>query len=307
MEAEELKVETKEAVSQFSRQVTRFIERYGDEIITSIFHFFASLFIAGLILFFGFKIVGIISKGCKKALDRLNIESEVKTFLLSFIKIGLKAFVIVWAVTVIGVPNSSIIALFGTASVSIGLALQGGLSNVTGGLIILLIKPFRIGDYIVFGSSSLNCEGTVTEIDIFYTRILSVDNKTIVVPNGLISNATLVNVTKQDTRRVDLIVGISYNSDISYAKETIREILANENTVIEDEQHEILIFVDNLSDSSVDIGVRFWVPMDDYWKVRWRVLENIKNMFDEREISIPYPQMDVHFAYKVPKKNKSEK
>ncbi|MGN0466644.1 MAG: mechanosensitive ion channel family protein [Lachnospiraceae bacterium] len=290
--------EVKQFILQVSKQGVRFFERYGDEIVSGIFHFFLNIFIAGIILFVGFRIVGIISKGCKKALDKFNIEYEVKTFLLSFVKIGLKALVIIWAVTIIGVPNSSIIALFGTASVSIGLALQGGLSNITGGLIILLIKPFHIGDYIVFDSSSINCEGIVKEIDIFYTRISTADNKTIVVPNGLISNATLVNVTKQDTRRVDLVIGVSYSSDISYVKETIREIVLKEDLVFEDEEHKILIFVDNLSSSSVDIGVRFWVPTDDYWKIRWDVLENIKNVFQERNISIPYPQLDVHFDKK---------
>lgn len=292
-------MEVKKLILQISKQAIRFFEKHGDEIANSILHFFVSIFIAGIILFVGFRIVAIISKGCKKALDRFNIESEVKTFLLSFVKIGLKALVIIWAVTIIGVPNSSIIALFGTASVSIGLALQGGLSNVTGGLIILLIKPFHIGDYIVFDSSSINCEGIVKEIDIFYTRISTADNKTIVVPNGLISNATLVNVTKQDTRRVDLIVGVSYDTDILYAKETMKEIVLKETVVLTDMQHEILIFVDNLSSSSVDIGVRFWVPTDDYWKVRWRVLENIKNIFQERNISIPYNQLDVHFKENI--------
>lgn len=288
-------IEIEKFISRIGNQIVRFFERYGDEIANSILHFFGSVFAAGIILFIGFRIVSIISKSCKKVLDRFNIESEVKTFLLSFVKIGLKALVIIWAVTIIGVPNSSIIALFGTASVSIGLALQGGLSNVTGGLIILLIKPFHIGDYIVFDSSSINCEGIVKEIDIFYTRIASADNKTIVVPNGLISNATLVNVTKQNTRRIDLVIAVSYDTDILYAKQTIREIILKEAAVLTDAEHEILIFVDNLSSSSVDIGVRFWVLTDDYWKVRWSVLENIKNIFQERNISIPYKQLDVHF------------
>lgn len=291
-------MEIEKFILHLERQAVRFFERYGDEIATSIVHFFGSILAAGIILFVGFRAVAIISKSCKKVLDRFNIESEVKTFLLSFVKIGLKALVIIWAVTVIGVPNSSIIALFGTASVSIGLALQGGLSNVTGGLIILLIKPFHIGDYIVFDSSSINCEGIVKEIDIFYTRISSADNKTIVVPNGLISNATLVNVTKQDTRRIDLVVSVSYDTDIAYARETIREIVLKESEVLNDAEHEILIFVDSLASSSVDIGVRFWVPTDSYWKIRWDVLENIKNIFEKRNISIPYNQLDVHFGKK---------
>lgn len=291
-------MEIEKFILQISKQIIRFFEKYGDEIANSILRFIGSMFVAGIILFVGFRVVAVISKGCKKALDRFNIESEVKTFLLSFVKIGLKALVIIWAVTVIGVPNSSIVALFGTASVAIGLALQGGLSNVTGGLIILLIKPFHIGDYIVFDSSSINCEGIVKEIDIFYTRISSADNKTIVVPNGIISNATLVNVTKQDTRRVDLVVSVSYDTDVTYAKETIREIVLMEPEVIHDAEREILIFVDNLSGSSVDIGVRFWVPTDRYWPIRWNVLENIKNIFEERKISIPYSQLDVHFKSK---------
>lgn len=288
-------MEIEKIILQIGKQIERLFEKYGEEIVNSIFRFIGSVLVAGIVLVVGFQVVSVISNGCKKALERFHIESEVKTFLLSFIKIGLKALVIIWAVTIIGVPNSSILALFGTASVAIGLALQGGLSNVTGGLIILLIKPFHIGDYIVFHSSSMNCEGIVKEIDIFYTRISSDDNKTIVVPNGLISNATLVNVTKQSTRRVDLVIGISYDADITYAKETIREVLLMEPELLCDEEHEILIFVDNLSSSSVDIGIRFWVPTNRYWKIRWKMLENIKNTFDKRKISIPYNQLDVHF------------
>lgn len=275
------------------QQTVHYFERHGDAIASSILRFFASVFFAAIILFIGFHITDVISKWCKRTFDRLDIESEVKTFLLSFIKIGLKALVIIWAVTIIGVPNSSIITLFGTASVSIGLALQGGLSNVTGGLIILLIKPFRIGDYIMFNSSSMNCEGTVEEIDIFYTKIASIDNKTIIVPNGVISNATLVNVTKQHMRRMNLTIGVSYDANITYVKETIEHIIANEAAVIKDTEHEVDIFVDNLSSSSVDFGIRFWVLTDDYWPVRWRMLETIKTTFEEKNIAIPYNQLDV--------------
>ena len=165
---------------------------------------------------------------------------------------------------------------------AVGLALQGSLSNFAGGVLILLLKPFRVGDSIIEHSGGK--EGTVTEISIFYTKLLTIDNKVVMVPNGTLSNSSITNVSTMEKRRVDLVVGIAYEADIRTAKEAEEARLPEE---------EILVFVDELGDSSVNMGVRIWVKTEDYWSARWRLTENIKYALDSHNISIPYPQMDV--------------
>ena len=177
----------------------------------------------------------------------------------------------------------------GGGGVAVGLALQGSLSNFAGGVLILLLKPFKVGDYII--EHSHNNEGTVTEISIFYTKLLTVDNKLIVIPNGTLSNSSLTNVTNKDRRRVDLVVGIAYEADIRTAKDVIYAVAEKEEARIPEEKP--VVYVDNLAASSVDIGLRVWVKTGDYWPARWRMTENIKYALDAKGISIPYQQIDV--------------
>ena len=192
--------------------------------------------------------------------------------------------------TKFGVESSSVAALIASAGVAIGLALQGSLANFAGGILILLLKPFVVGDYIVVNSEGI--EGTVKLIQIFYTRLTTIDNKTIIVPNGILTDNSLTNVTARPERQLDLKVGISYDSDLKKAKELIEQMLYRDDDVIQDE--EIKVFVDELADSSVVIGLRAWVKTDAYWATRWRVLEEIKLTFDEEGIEIPYNQLTVH-------------
>lgn len=263
---------------------------YGDSVAAGLLEFAGDLFVASLILFFGFKVSKKLTKMVEKFLDsRLGLDEGLVHFLRSFTNMTLKTIVVFWAVTRLGVAGSSIVALFGSATITVGLALQGSLSNIAGGVLILLLKPFQIGDYIVEDHSKN--EGTVQDIDLFYTRLHTVDNKTVVIPNGVISNCSLTNVTRQDYRRLDLIIGIEYSQDIDQVRAVFQDIIDHQEKVLP--EMGINIFVNNFAESCVEMGVRFWVPMDDYWDVRWEVLEKIKKRFDQEGISIPFNQLDI--------------
>lgn len=206
------------------------------------------------------------------------------------LKVVLYCILIFSLVANFGVDTTSIAALFASGGVAIGLALQGSLSNFAGGVLILLLKPFVVGDYII--ESGTGNEGTVKEIQIFYTKLSTVDNRMIVIPNGALSNNSLTNVTAKEKRRLEIKVGISYESDLRKAKEVIESLLLEDESILKDE--EIIVYVDELAESSVVIGSKSWVKTDDYWPTRWRLLEEIKLTMDEQGINIPYPQMDVH-------------
>ena len=168
--------------------------------------------------------------------------------------------------------------------------MQGTLSNFAGGVLILLLKPFTVGDYVIVHQEGI--EGTVKEIQIFYTKMATVDNQTVVVPNSLLTENSLTNVTARPERQLDLKVGISYDADLKKAKKLIEDMLYSDPTIIQDE--DIKVFVDSLAESSVVIGLRAWVKTEEYWKTRWRLLEQIKLTFDEEGIEIPYNQLTVH-------------
>ena len=189
-----------------------------------------------------------------------------------------------------GLDAASVVAVLGSAGVAIGLAVQGSLSNLAGGVLILALKPFRVGDYI--RESYSGKEGTVTEIQIFYTKLVTPDNQTVILPNGNLANNSLVNVTTQEVRRMDISVGISYNADLKRAKEVLLRVLTEDTAVLKDK--DMLVFVDELADSCVKLGVRCWFRQEDFWQGKWRVTENCKLSLDENGIVIPYNQLDVH-------------
>ena len=189
-----------------------------------------------------------------------------------------------------GIATSSFIAILGSAGLAVGLALQGSLTNFAGGILILLVKPFKVGDYIIYGGTGE--EGTVSKIDIFYTNIITGDNRKIVIPNGSVANSTLVNVTAYDKRRVDLEIGISYAADISQAKEVIKKVASECDTVLKNE--EIFVFVSNLDASQVTMGLRVWCKTEDYWQTKFDLTEQIKNVLDDNNIEIPFNQLQIH-------------
>lgn len=246
--------------------------------------------LALVVFFIGVQCVKLLRKIIKRSLERANADVGVTQFIDSFIKIGTYAVLIMLIATSFGVDAASIIAVFGSAGVALGLALQGSLSNLAGGVLILILKPFKVGDYIIEDTNKN--EGTVTEIQIFYTKLTTPDNKIIVLPNGTLANSSLTNVTHAPYRRNEIKIGISYDSDIKTAKKVLQELLDNDSAVLQD--MEKMVFVDELADSSVVIGVRCWFKNEDFWTGRWRLLEEAKYALEENGIMIPYPQVDVH-------------
>ena len=238
----------------------------------------------------GSRIISFIRKLTGNALKRANASKEAKQFLDSSLKVGLYAFLIFQIAVKLGIDATTIATVIGSATVTIGLAVQGSLKNCIGGILIMLLHPFRVGDYII--EDNHKNEGTVSEITIFYTKLATIDNKIILLPNGALADTSITNVTNEDNRRVELKVGISYQSDIRKAKSVITSLIEANEKILKDKEYSI--FVDDLGDSSVVLGMRFWTRTEDFWPVRWAMLEEIKYAFDENGIGIPFPQMDVH-------------
>ena len=253
--------------------------------------FAMDLLAAVLILIIGFKVVGAVRRMAERSFARMEMELSLRKFLLSLIQALMYGLLIFMAAERIGIQSSSIIALLGSAGVTLGLALQGSLSNFAGGVLILLVRPFKVGDYIV----SEYGEGTVAAIGLVYTTLNTVDNKTVVIPNGSLSNSPITNATAEDFRRLDLTVGIGYQSDLRRAKEILLDIYTSHPCILKDRP--IQVFVDQLAASSVVIGGRGWTATGDYWQTRWDITEKIKLRFDEAGIQIPFNQLDVHVNY----------
>ena len=248
-----------------------------------------NIVIAAIFLLVTFRVLNSFMKLLKKSFSRSNMEETVAGFLVSLIQTIIRAVLILTAASIVGFEITSFLTVLGSAGVAIGLALQGSLSNFAGGVLILILKPFQVGYYIV--EDNKNNEGTVIAIDIFYTKLLTIDNKTVVIPNGILSNTSLTNVTKQDKRRLDLRFGIDYSEDIKRVKDVLLEIMKQEERILPGE--EIKIYVEELGDSAIQIGVRVWTTMEDYWDVKWALLEKVKCRFDEEKITIPYNHLNV--------------
>lgn len=258
--------------------------------IPAVTSFGINVILAVLVFYIGGKIIRLLLKFIRGSLEKSRIDKGVAQFACSLSRFFLYALLIFNIAMRFGVKESSVAALLGTAGVTVGLALQGGLANVAGGLMLLLFKPFQVGDYII-QNQQMGCEGTVTKIDICYTTLLSVDNKHVIIPNGTLSNSTITNVTARDQRKLEIKVGISYDSDIRKAKK-ILEMLLNEDPDTRSDE-EMVVFVDSLGESSVLVGLRVWVPTDKYWPIEWRLNERIKEEFDRNGIVIPYNRLEV--------------
>lgn len=255
------------------------------------------LLIAFLIFTFGRFLIRWIRKRVRNYLNRKSADTGVTQFTDSFLRVALYIVLLLIVAANLGIEISSISMLFASAGVGISLSLQQTLSNFAGGILILMLKPFVVGDYIIEDSNK--DEGTVKEIQTFYTKLTTVDNKTIVIPNGMLANNSLTNVTAKAERQLDLRVGISYDSDLRKAKQLLENMLKDIPSIIKDES--LYVFVDSLGESSVILGIRGWVKTDEYWPTRWNLLEKIKLTFDEEGIVIPYNQLTVHME-----KEKSE-
>ena len=226
----------------------------------------------------------------RKSMTKAGVPAEGVSFINSLAKVGLYALLIFSIATQFGVQATSVAALLASAGVGVSLALQGGLSNLAGGVIILIFKPFTVGDYIIEDTG--NHEGTVQKIEMYYTTLLTMDNQRVMVPNATLTNNIITNVTAMDQRKLDIKVGISYDSDLKRAKEILMGLIKQEERIAKD--NEIQVFVDALADSCVRLGLRAWVKTEHYWDVRWKLNEEIKTSFEAAGIRIPYPQMEIH-------------
>lgn len=264
--------------------------------IPAIVGFGLKVVLAIIVFFVGRKLIRWAVKLMKRSMERARLDEGVVQFACSAGKAVLYTMLIFNIAVSLGVTESSVAALLGTAGVAIGLALQGGLANLAGGVLLLVFKPFVVGDYIIQNQQN-GCEGTVARIEMCYTTLLSIDNKKIVVPNGTLSNSTIINVTAKETRKLEIKVGISYESNIQKAKEILEKILL-EDSDTQGDRSEMVVFVDQLADSAVIMGLRVWVPTDSYWSVKWRLNQKIKEEFDAQGIVIPYNQMDIYVHHK---------
>lgn len=250
------------------------------------------LLIAGVIIGVGMWLVGIIMKLLCKSKLFAKIDPSAQGFISSAVGIVLRALVIITAAANLGVPMASVVAVIGSAGVAVGLALQGGLSNIAGGIMILITRPFGVGDYIETGSQS----GTVESISIYYTSLITADNKKTVIPNGTITSSTVTNYSAMKTRRIELNFTAAYSCDTDAVKNIIKDAVLSDDRVLQDP--EATVCVSALEDSAVKYIARFWVKSSDYWNVYYNVLEKGKKAFDRENIEIPFPQLDVHLGEK---------
>ena len=279
-------IETEEVVVKEVGKLAQYVSGK----IPGIIDFAIGVVLALVVFFLGTKIIKWIRKLIKISMEKGNVDKGVCQFVDSLVKFALYAILIFSIGSKFGLDTTSVAAALASCGVAIGLALQGSLSNFAGGVLILILKPFVVGDYII--EDNKGREGTVKEIQLFYTKLLTADNKTVIIPNGSLANTSLTNVTAQDKRRVDLSVGISYNADLKKTKTLIEELFRGDEDVLQEEG--ITVFVDSLGDSAVVIGARCWVKKEAYWDVKWRLTESMKLTLDENGIEIPFNQIVVH-------------
>ncbi len=267
---------------------TEEINQYTDMAIEMAITYVPQFVLALVTLIIGLWIINKITGGVSKALERGSVDETLQKFLTSLSNIGLKALLIISVAAMIGIETTSFIALLGAAGLAIGLALQGSLANFAGGVLILIFRPYRTGDFIETNGHM----GTIKAIEIFNTIMTTGDNKTIVIPNGAISNNPIVNFSTQATRRVDIVFGISYDDDLRVGKEVLARIIQEDDRIHSDP--EPLVVISSLGDSCVNITTRSWVDASNYWPVYFDLMEKGKIELEAAGLSIPYPQTDVH-------------
>ena len=246
------------------------------------------IILALVVMIIGYRIISFIEKRLKKPGKFQKLDQSVKTFIISFVTISLKVLLMIIVLSIIGVPMASLVTIVGSCAVAIGLALQGGLSNIAGGLMILIFKPFKVGDFI----SSNGFDGTVKSITMFYTTLVTVDNKVVQLPNGNLSNSNIINFSANQKRRVDINLSVSYSSDIDKVKKVINSVINKQKLILDDEEK--FVRLTKHDESALIFTLRVWVETKDYWTVYFDLLEDIKREFDKNGIEIPFNQLDVH-------------
>ena len=244
--------------------------------------------VAIAIFYIGKLVVGMIVRGMRKVMQKQEIDKTLETFVSNLVRMVLMVIVVIAAISQLGIETTSFIAIFGAAGLAVGLALQGSLSNFAAGVLIVLFRPYRVGDFI----EGAGIAGVVEQVQILTTVLRTGDNKQIIVPNGQIMNSIITNYSAKDTRRVDMVVGVSYDDDLDKVRSVLEELIAADDRILEDPA--VTIAVSELGDSSVNFVVRPWVKTADYWGVMFDMTEAIKKRFDKEGISFPFPQQDVH-------------
>ncbi len=273
-------------VEALSEKVSK-ISQVTDELIDKVIHFGINILIAIITFLIGKFLLGLVRKLVKRILEKSEVDSGVVKFVDSVVKVIGYILILITICSQIGIQTTSFITLLGTAGLSIGLALEGCLSNFAGGVLILVTKPFKEGHYIKVN----DVEGTVTKMDIIYTTLNTIDNKVVKLPNGTVANSTLTNYTSEEKRRVDVEVGIHYEDDIKKAKEIATKVMNEYEYILKNE--ESVVIVKKLGESSIVLEVRMWTPTDKYWDGRFYLNEAIRNAFAENGIHTPYNQLDV--------------
>ena len=264
------------------------LQNYTDKAIELLMGYGPKLLLAIVTLIIGLWVIKLFFRAFGKTMERSKTDLSLQRFLLSLVGIFLKVMLVISVASMIGIQMTSFIAVLGAAGLAIGFALQGSLANFAGGVLILVAKPFKIGDFV----EAAGYKGTVNEIQILNTALKTVDNKTVIIPNGELSNASITNYSTEPTRRVDMTFGVGYSDDLKKAKEILEGLLKSDSRVLNDP--EPVVFVSELADSSVNFAVRPWCNSGDYWGIYFDMQEKVKLEFDKQEISIPFPQQDVH-------------
>ena len=248
------------------------------------------LIIGLIVLFIAFKVVNFIAKRLQRRLDKKNVDKTIANVTVKASKLVLKIMVFLLFLGYVGIETAGIGTIIGSVSVCIGLAVQGSLSNFAGGIVILVMRPFKLGDFIEAQGHS----GTVTDIKMFYTYLNTPDNKVVMIPNGALGNGDIINYSKEEERRVDLVFSVDYSTDLKLAKEIIEKEIENHQLILKDKGY--FVRLGEMAASSLDIKTRVWVKNADYWTVYFELLENVKKKFDENNISVPFNQLDVHIT-----------
>ncbi len=264
-------------VQQILDSLQQFVVDYGLQVVGAL-----------LTLIIGFWLAGWLTRLAKRAMERRNLDPTIRPFLASMLNVGLKVLVLLTVAGMFGIETTSFIAIFSALAFAIGLALQGNLGHFASGILILVFKPFRVGDFIVTQGYS----GTVKEIQVFHTLLTTLDNRIIIIPNGAITSGPIENLTSPEERKVDMTFGIGYNDDIDKARSVLDQIIQNTPNVLLDKGYDIL--VKELGDSSVNFAVRVWCKTEHYWGIYFHMQEQVKKEFDKAGVGIPFPQMDVH-------------
>ncbi len=264
------------------------LDGWQDQLLPMVVNYGSQLLLALVTLLAGWWIIGRITRAVQALLQRRNVDPTLHSFIGTLVNIGLKALLLVSVAGMVGIETTSFIALIGAAGLAVGLALQGSLANFAGGILILVLRPFRVGEYI----QAQGVEGTVDNIQIFHTLLKTADNKTVIVPNGTLSNGNIINFSRQPTRRVSIDLRISYGDNVKHARKVLLQLAHADSRVLKDPAP--AVWLATLGESSVDLSLRVWTKTDDYWGVFWGLQEQAKEVFEIEGITIPYPQRTMH-------------